>query len=144
MSFAFLAKIFMDFESYFGGKIRRPLAEIFGGFWPKFGLNFRRLFWVKFSEVEANCSKIYNFDQVFKVIASRTRFFHVQAIKTGHISVVYRQYIVGFQRRHCSSKVTDENFKITLEVLEVLTPKFLSNPVSALWQCITLVMQGLK
>ena len=56
-------------------------------------------------------------------------------------------YIVGFQQGNCSSKVTDENFKITLQILQVLTPNFHSNSISALWegwlQCIASVMQGL-
>ena len=55
-----------------------------------------------------------------------------------------------FQQRYCSRKDTDENFKITLEVLQAPNPKFLSNSVSALckhcegWlQCIASVMQGI-
>ena len=43
-----------------------------------------------------------------------------------------RWYIVDFQQGHCSSKVTDENFKITLQTLQVLTPNFHSDSVSAL------------
>ena len=41
-----------------------------------------------------------------------------------------RWYIVGFQQGHCSRKVTDENFKITLQILQVLTPKFYSTMVT--------------
>ena len=52
--FCVLAKIYMDFGSYFGRNFLRLLAENFGGFWPKFsrlladifggyfGLNFRK------------------------------------------------------------------------------------------------------
>ena len=66
MSFAFWQRYLWTLEAILG--------EIFGGFWPKFsevfGRNFRRLFWVKFWEVEAKkCSNIYNFDHIFKVIS---------------------------------------------------------------------------
>ena len=67
MSFAFRLRYIWTLEAILG--------EIFGGFWPKsseaFGRNFWRLFWVKISEVEANCSNMYNFDQVFKVILGK-------------------------------------------------------------------------
>ena len=56
-------------------------------------------------------------------------------------------YIVGFQQGHCSRKVTDENIKISLPILQVLTPKFHSNSISALckgWlQWIASMKQGL-
>ena len=48
---------------------------------------------------------------------------------------------------HCSSKVTDENFKISSPILQTLTPKFHSNSVSALckerYQWIASKMHGL-
>ena len=65
MSFAFWQRYLWTLEAILG--------EIFGGFWPKFseafGRNFRRLFWVKFLEVNAKCSNIYDFNQIFKVIS---------------------------------------------------------------------------
>ena len=58
----------------------------------------------------------------------------------------YLWYIVCFQQRHCSRWVKDENFKIILQVLQEVTPKFHSNSVSSLcqgWlQCVASVMQG--
>ena len=84
--------------------------------------------------------------------ASRLLIFQVQAIKTGHILIICRQtgdiwYIVSFQQRNCRREVMDKNFKITLQILQVLTPKFHSNSVSALcklWlQWIASVMQWL-
>ena len=58
-----------------------------------------------------------------------------------------RWYIVGFMQGHCSSKVTDENFKISSPILQTLTPKFHSNSVSALckerYQWIASKMHGL-
>ena len=50
-----------------------------------------------------------------------------------------RWYIVAFQQRHCSSKVTDENIKTSLPILQVLTPKFYRNSI---WKSDTLVKSG--
>ena len=56
-------------------------------------------------------------------------------------------HIIFFQQGHCSHCVSDENFKIQLQILQVLTPHFHSYSVSALcegWlQCIAWVMLGL-
>ena len=41
-------------------------------------------------------------------------------------------YTNDTEQGHCSSKVTDENFKISSPIQQVLTPKFHSNSVSAL------------
>ena len=93
----------------------------------------------------------WNIDILSQNAASRTQFFQVQAIKTGHISMIYRQtgdiLSVSSKDIAAAKKVTDENFKITLQILQSQTPKFHSNSVSALcegWlQCIASVMQGL-
>ena len=70
----------MDFGSYFGRDFRRLLAEIFGGFWPKFSEAILGEIW----EVEAKkCSNIYNFDQIFKLI------FQEESIQKWIILTIY-------------------------------------------------------
>ena len=92
----------------------------------------------------------WNIDILSQNAASRTRFFS----GTSHQNRSYldniwtnRRYIVSFQQGHCSREVTNENFKRTLQILQLLTPKFHSNSVSALCEgwlpCIASVMQGL-
>ena len=81
-----------------------------------------------------------NIDILSQYTASRTRFFHVHAIKTGHISKIYRQTLPcdivsvsskGTAAAQWRMKFHHENFKITLLILQVLTPKIHSNSVSA-------------
>ena len=80
--------------------------------------------------------------------ASRSRFFKIQAIKSGHISIIYQQTGDSLS---VSSKWTADakwrtKFQDNFANTAVLTPKFHSNSVSALcegWlQWIASVTQG--
>ena len=82
----------------------------------------------------------WNIDILTQNAASRTRFFQVQAIKTGHFSVIYRQIgdlLSVEQHRH----------KTALHKQKALTPMFQSSNFSTVcesWlQCIASAMQGL-
>ena len=61
-------------------------------------------------------------------------FFQVHTIKTGHMSIIYPQTgDILLVSSKCTAQGTDENFKINLQILQVLTPKFHSTSVSSLY-----------
>ena len=106
-------------------------------------------FWLKFWARRRNNISLGNCDFCCKqnAIFSGTR--HQNRSYLDNIST-NRWNVVGFQQGHCtdcSRKVTDENIKISLPILQVLTPNFHSNALSALckgWlQWIASMMQGL-
>ena len=90
----------------------------------------------------------WNIDILSQNAASRMQFFQVQTIKTGHISIIHQQIGDILSVSSKGTAATKSRMKkITLQILQVLTPNFHNNPVSAQCkgrlQCVAPVMHEL-
>ena len=75
----------------------------------------------------------WNVGILFQNSARRTHFFHLKAIKTGHILMICRQtcHILSVSSKGNAAAKWRENFKITLQILQVQTPNVHSKSVAS-------------